>query len=347
MARAGASKGSLDRPSFTLRPVADTGDRFTDFGPYVPSINARGRVAFYAALRSGGGIFVGGDGPIAEVASTDDLILDFTSHPDITDDGSWSAYAELRSGEQALVVGRAGRGATVVDTRGSLARVGPLGPTMNGSGVIAFRADTRSGDAGIFKAQGASLVAVADTRRFADTPRFAEFHGLPVLNDAGRVVFRADLVDGGQGIYSDEGGELTLLADTSGVFAELGRFPCLNAGGAVAFGATRKDGSAGVFTVSGGEVKTLIDAGASFESVRGALIDDEGTIVFFATPRGGALGIHDAEARRVLSLRDPLFGSTIVDFALNPVSINGQGQLAIRVKLASGKQLIVRADPVR
>ena len=37
--------------------------------------------------------------------------------------------------------------------------------------------------------------------------------------------------------------------------------------------------------------------------------------------------------------------ATVVDFALNPVSVNERGQMAIRVALADGRQFILRADP--
>ena len=47
----------------------------------------------------------------------------------------------------------------------------------------------------------------------------------------------------------------------------------------------------------------------------------------------------------LLGLGAALLGSAIVDFALNPVSINDRGQVAIRVKLANELQLILRADP--
>jgi len=40
-----------------------------------------------------------------------------------------------------------------------------------------------------------------------------------------------------------------------------------------------------------------------------------------------------------------LCDSTVAGFALNPVSINSAGQLAIRVMLEGGRQLILRADP--
>ena len=212
---------------------------------------------------------------------------------------------------------------------------------MNEAGVVAFRADTESDRPAIFKADGTSIVQVADSRRFS------AFHGLPVINRSGRVVFRADFEGGGQGIIADDHGVLITVADTTGVFAELGRFPCLNEAGLVAFSATLRDGRAGVFLATGDDVAPVVAVAGEFESVRGALLDDGGGVLFFATPRGGALGVYDAMSRKVLSIGDDLFGSIVTDFALNPVSINGAGQFAIRLKLENQKQLIVRADPAR
>jgi hypothetical protein len=77
-------------------------------------------------------------------------------------------------------------------------------------------------------------------------------------------------------------------------------------------------------------------------------VDSAGRVVFYATPRGGAHGIFsgpDPTRDRVLAIGDPTLGSTLTDFALNPVSINAHGQLALRVELADGRQAILRADP--
>jgi len=325
---------------FAFGPVADTGDRFDDFAPYVPSIDARGRVAFQASLRGGGsGIFLASDGSITDLALTSDFIDDFTSHPDISSDGSWCAYATLRSGKQAVVLGRGGRVASIADTRGTLTRIGPLGPVMNEAGMVAFRADTDTDGPAIFKAVGASIVPVADSRRFG------AFHGLPVINGSGRVVFRADFEGGGQGIIADDHGEQITLVDTTGTFVELGKFPCLNEAGQVAFSAALRDGGAGVFLATGDGVAPVAGTTGEFESVRGALVDGGGGVLFLATPRGGALGVYDAMSRKILSIGDHLFGSVVTDFALNPVSINGAGQFALRLKLENQKQLIVRVTP--
>src|SRR3972149_7611154 len=50
--------------SYEFTPIASTGDRFTDFAPYVPAVNNLGVVAFQATLRAGGaGGFAGPGGP--------------------------------------------------------------------------------------------------------------------------------------------------------------------------------------------------------------------------------------------------------------------------------------------
>ena len=111
--------------------------------------------------------------------------------------------------------------------------------------------------------------------------------------------------------------------------------------------ATLSGGGAGIFRASDGKMTTIADTNGAFESFRGALINDSGTVFFYATPRGGRLGIYagsDPLADAVLSIGDPLFDSTVVDFALNPVSINERGELAIRIRLANARQMIVRAQ---
>ena len=55
------------------------------------------------------------------------------------------------------------------------------------------------------------------------------------------------------------------------------------------------------------------------------------------------LGIY-ADGARLVGVGDDFEGSTVVEFALNPVSINGAGQFAARLKLSDGRQFIVRFD---
>jgi hypothetical protein len=124
----------------------------------------------------------------------------------------------------------------------------------------------------------------------------------------------------------------------------------MNEEGMVAFGATLRTGGSGIFAVTDGGVTDLVAATAPFDGFRGALVNRTGLVAFSATARGGRLGVYagaDPVADRIIALGDPLFGSAVTEFALNPVSVNEAGQLAIRVRLADGRQTILRADPVQ
>jgi hypothetical protein len=322
----------------TLTVIADTSDRFSDFAPYVPSINNRGDIAFQAALRHGGtAVFIAdgaGDRPAAQLAS--DRIREVCSHPDINDAGDCSFYATRDDG----------RGVVGISRRGELEYLtvspGPLGPTMNNSGAVAFRTDASSASGGVFVAQSGLVMQVATLG-----DRFTAFHGLPVIASDDRVIFRAD-TRSGAGIYMFSAGNTSPVVEVGDVFKSLGNFPTADDRGRVIFAADRHAGGPGVFVATNGHIETVVDSSRGFESFRGALLSNSGRIVYFATPSGGSLGIFtgpDPVRDRLFSLGAPLLGSTLTDFALNPVSINDSGQLAIRVRLTSGRQCILRADP--
>ena len=323
--------------SRSLVVVAETGERFSDFGHYVGSIDEDGSVAFQASLRGGGsGVYVGDGGePTALAESFAGSFTEVCSHPD-RGGGDSSFYAVTERGEREVF--RAGGGEIVAVAE----RAGPLGPTMNEAGAFAFRAECGAGRSGISTERAGHVTTIAETG-----DRFTCFHGLPVVDAAGGVTFRADLARG-EGIYVGDGERLEVVVETGDVFASLGHFPFRNGRGAVGFCATLRTEAAGVYVVSAGEVSTIIESDDAFDSFRGVLLDDAGTAVFYATPHGGSLGIFtgpDPVADCLLAVGTPLFGSTVVNFALNPVSINGSGQLAIRARLADERQFILRADP--
>jgi len=324
---------------YTLSVIAETGEQFTDFSPYVAAIDERGTVAFSAALTTGGsGVFRGEGGPVTTVAnSASGGFRTVCSHPDISSAGSICFYGENEEGAPALFVAQEGGLAALSDS------AGPLGPTMNETGAVAFRAPLPAGGSRILTSHAGIATMVADT-----SGMFSGFHGLPVIDGGGCVTFRADCTAGGEGIYRSGGNHFEAVVETGDRFSSLGFFPFANDEGTVAFCAELRSSRAGVHTASAGEVTTVIDTNGPFESFRGALLTAARALVFYATPRGGELGIfvgpdpgHDC----LLSVGSPLAGSTVAGFALNPVSINRAGQLAIRVALENGRQLILRADP--
>jgi len=302
-----------------LTVVAETGEHYRSFGPYVPSINDRGEVAFYAELVSGEQVVVAGERRIVAAA---------TSHPDINDAGQicyFTGRALMRDGEQLAAAGD------------RFAEIGPLGPTMNGRGDVAFRARQTTSEPGVFLARGAQVTTLAGTGS-----EYIGFHGLPVVTDKGHVVVRADRADGAGVIFAHDGRATSVRVRTGERFRELGWFPCADRHGALAFNAVLASGMAGAFVLRDGELSTLADARDGFVGFRGALIADNGATAFYATPSGAAIGIYAAPDDRLVGIGDALGGSTVTAFVLNPVSINSHGMLAVRAELADGRGVIAR-----
>lgn len=327
------------RARYRLTPIAATDGRFLDFAPYVASINDDGLVAFQAALHGGGsGVFTGDGATITGVTDpASGPVREVTSHPDLNGSGEVCFYGALAPGERGVFGVRSGVPTRLADAHG------PLGPTMNEAGAVAYRAPTRSGQGGIFTVLGGLTEEIARTGE-----RFGEFHGLPVIERDGRVVFRADLRTGGQGVYVNDGPRTTAIAETGAELDSIAPFPTMNAGGTVAFCAARRDGRAGVFLSTGGPPECIIESGRGFESFRGVLINSAGPVALIATPAGGRLGVFTGPAPGrdgLLSIGSPLMGSRVAEFALNPVSVNEAGQLAMRARLEDQRQYILRADP--
>lgn len=325
-----------------LVPVADTSEDLADFAPYVPCMAADGAVAFQAKLRDGHhGVFAVADGVRRTLADTSDgCLVSIDSHPALSRAGV-CFYATSASGRRDLCLVHDGHLDLVTADHPEIAGVGPLGPTMNEAGTIAFRADLAGGGSGVFAARGGTLTRIASTHE-----GFSRFHGLPLVDAEGTVVFRADLGIGREGTYrvrADEGGEPRAVAETGGMLSEIGRFPALADDGRVTFWAELAAGGAALFSAVGRELTLHLDTRGAYETFRGALPIPTG-LLFYAVPRGGRLGVFtgpDPVRDNVLALGDPLLGATITDFALNPVSVNARGQAAIRVALSDGRQVIL------
>jgi hypothetical protein len=329
---------------FFLTVIAGTGDRFADFAPYVASVNEAGVVAFQAALTDGSmGVFVGSGDADPEPARPIPL-AGVSSHPDLNDAGDTAFYGVHADGRTGFFLLRAKALHTIAQSDGEFAAIGPLGPTISEAGQVAFRANLAAVISEIYTGHTTAVTMVADTRA-----RWSRFHGLPVIRNDGTVVFRADGKDGVGGIYAARGLSIHPVVETGPLFKTLAHFPSAASDGTVVFAATLQTGGEGVFSAKGGIVAQVVGPDDAFESCRGALVADSGVIIAIATPRGRRLGLFagpDPDVDRILALGDPLLGSEISDLAANPVSLNSHGRLAVRVLLADGRQLILRADPI-
>ncbi|MGL6280263.1 MAG: hypothetical protein ACRC50_12000 [Gaiella sp.] len=331
--------------------VAQTGARFAGFGPYVPSVADDGRVTFQAALPDGGsGVFAtDGGAPEPLLTSGAGAVDGVVSHPDVDASGRISVYVERAGGSGRAVLLVAGdRVSELARTGAGLDWIGPAGPTMDEEGHVAFRADTAGGAHGVFLADEVGALEVATTAR----SQWAAFQGLPLALPGGAVALRADRADGSEAIVVREAdGTWRSVAETGdGGLCALGRFPCATRAGTIAFTATLSDGGGDVVVVDrGAGPEIAFDAGDRFASFRGALLGGDGTAFVLGTPRRGAgLGLFrgpDPVRDRLVAIGDDLLDSVVDDLAANPVSVNEVGQVVVRVRLADGRELVLRFDP--
>ena len=330
--------------SYVLTVVAQCGTQFRSFAPYVASISEAGVVAFQAGLPGNRtGVFVWEeDKPRALVESGSGTVSDVYSHPDINEAGDVTFYAAQEPSGTGVFVVANGQIECVAALDPAAGRIGPLGPTISEDGSVAYRTEDGSGECGVHNWSKGKSVAIALTDE-----HFSSFDGLPVVVDRGTLVFRSTSHAGLSEIYLCERGELTCVVDSADEFCQLGRFPSLNEALHVAFVAERSDGSSGAFAVHGGVIQPIAESSDGFSSFRGVLLPSSERPIFYATPVGGELGLYagfGSSSNRILGIGDDFGDSQVIAFALNPVSINAKGQLAICLALTNGQQVIVRAD---
>jgi hypothetical protein len=343
---------------------AAPGRSLVSFAPYVPSVDAEGRVAFSARRADGTTAVLVGDGSAParalDVASAY-RDHDVVSHPAIAAGGTcW--YAKRGEHEVLLVHDGAITDAVLDNRHPGLTSLGPLGPTADplderGTGTFAFRGTAQHRP--IVGTWRDGIVTLFDDKTL---PRH---FGLPlVVNES--VIVRADDVRGRSVVLEMRGQEQQVLLSTGRALASLGAFVSADEA-RVAIGVRRTDGHEALFEIvrKSGLVRPLIEAGADFSSLRGVIVAGAYT-VFYATPHDGELALYllDREPRRIVGLGDRLRGGAksvaardthasmsrtdlsgprVSDLALNPVSIHRTGWLAIRLAFEDGLERIVRA----
>lgn len=340
----------LRNAPYSLTPIAVTGVTFSRFGPYVAAMGDDGAIAFQAAFVGGGsGVIVARDGRLEAVVDTRTShgartgLAEITSHPDFARDGRVAFYGRDARGGSGVYVAD---GATVERLDGSgdadTVAVGPLGPTSNADGLVAYRATARDGSAVIRVCGGR-----APREPFRADGPIAAFHGLPIVTGRGAVLARVELRDGTHAIVRDDGRSSEDVVVTGEGVAELGLFPSADDDGTVVTSIRTTRGATALVSIAGTRLDTLVAEGAAYAHVRGGLLRD-GHAVVFATLHEGSLGIFagtDPVHHRIVAIGDRCLGSRVTSLAANPVSIGRAGALAIRLALADDREAIFLATP--
>lgn len=347
--------------SYTFTKIADTSGSFDSL--FASSINDSGTVAFSGRLDNGSrGIFTGSGGKLTTVVDTSSSFnFDTFGEPVINNNGTVVIYAAQVADDSSVtnsaILTAADEEFTTVVEEGDRFNSLSSQPDINDSGQVVFEASLQEGGRGIFTlANGEISTIVIENNDFSYAIR-----SRPQINNSGTVAFSAYLLseEGGiadEAIFTGSGGSLDKAIDSSGDFAFVG-YPAINNNGSLAFLGTLEaenieDRSIGIFRLdSQGNITTIADDSSSFSFDSSDLfpaLNDDGTVVFTAELEGVGDGIFtgaDPVADEVITVGDPLFGSTVEGLGCCTEQLNNSGQIVFGTRLADGTTVIVRADP--
>ena len=374
-------------PQYTFTRVADSAeDGFDPFSFGCSAINNRGDIAFRTARapRRGTQLIQGiyranADGrkltTITEVGDGFDFLGQI---PSINDEGQVSfALSDFTQRgpnfleTQSVMRGSGMRPTTIATTADDFNRFG-FEPTLNDSGVVAFKADLDNIDTfdfenGLFSGQDGKRANIT-TYYLSSTSQFSEFGSLsrPSINKLGDIAFEESVDSGASGIFvTEDGGFKTIAEPDSNVI--VGR-PKLNDSGTVAFHRFFNDQPGEeLVSANGGPLTVIADTSGPFQSFGFTFvgftppaINNKGDVAFLAELDSGGSGIFvgpDPVTDRVIGTGDTLDGSTVRgrlgDLRFCDGGLNDSGQLAFQAtfddpSVPDGVRVsIYRATPLR
>lgn len=175
--------------------------------------------------------------------------------------------------------------------------------------------------------------------RIADTNEVYSSFKFPAINQAGNVVFTADLVNGGSGIFALDGLGLTTIADNTS-FNSFGQLAGINDNGAVAFKANANTGGTSVFLYQDGTVTPLAQ-GASYFDISDPVISNNDTVAFNATINGVTGIFTKITPDRPAT---PVVDTNGIYSNFERLSINQAGTVAFSASLKGGGRGIYTVD---
>jgi hypothetical protein len=347
--------------TYTFTNIAD--DSAHNFGN--PSINDSGVVAFWRGQPARPDwVYKSSGGSITLIAESGGFFREIPNQMVGLDaDGrvSFSATHPEAGGKHGIFIGDGGMPSAFVVSSPPPPEYGDLFwfgvSTMNSEGTPAYVADYIGPPM-----QGQRLGVFVGHQRVASNEEGQPFRSFGdslgngiSLNDESVVVFKADLNDGGAGIYVHDESGLTTVADTNGPFAAFSfSRPDINDAGTVVFWAEVSPfvGAISIGSSSGGPTETFVDPDGPYGGFgREVSINDSGEIVFTAGLDRSAVGNGvftgpNPQDDKVIFYGDTLFGSVFWEAGISTSSINDAGQIAFRYLLADGREGIALATPV-
>ena len=278
---------------------------------------------------------------------------DFSSPtaPAINAAGEVAFWGMTHDSEAGIFVGDGAAIKAIANTAGDFSFLG-VAPTINDVGTVAFLAGLDGGDAGYFTGDGAAQKTIADSVGpfdFLRVPTADNLFGEPAINNLGVVAFRADLDEGGKGIFINKRGKERTIADATDGLSTFGLAPDINSKGTVVFsgGAVPiNEGfqDTGIFSERRGRLTVIADTNDAFILFGSApAINDWEKVAFIAGLPTGEFGVFTGDAQGFAPVAD---NSGPIHF-FQGVDINNAGTVAYLANFdAGGSGVFVDNQPV-
>lgn len=317
------------------------------------TINDAGVVAFRAILDNGyEGVYTSDGNNLTEIVNSTGEFGGFLG-PRINNKGQVAFKAFLDSGYQGVYLNT---GTTITpiiqSTAGNLLVISNDSVDLNNHGVVTFEYNHYAAyDSILAKGTAGQLTTIAEIPDYQQTYRVYRF---PRINDNGDVTVMAfSSVGNRPAIFKGNQSGLTLVASETPPFQGLGLYPSFNNQGVVAFSAAPSSNNpsarVGIYTTSDGStftpyVDVPLATDTSFYVIGGISLNDSGQVAYVASS-----SLADNRlflGNEVIIERGTAFlGSTISDLQFSEGGLNNLGQVAFYLRLADGRQMIVRGDP--
>jgi hypothetical protein len=149
------------RAQFTFTNIADrTSPIYNSFG--IPSINAAGRLGFFASLDSGGnGVFTSNGATTTTMGLISGVYSTIADRPSINDAGTLGFQAALDAGGNGLFTSDGTTTTTIAHTSSPTFSNFVRDPSINSSGTLGFLASLDAGGTGLFTSNGTTTTTIA------------------------------------------------------------------------------------------------------------------------------------------------------------------------------------------
>jgi PEP-CTERM motif len=257
-----------------------------------------------------------------KIADSNNTYSSFTP-PTINDDGNVLFQADLTEGTSGIFIGNGININTIANSNGYNS-FGQL-PGMNDKGAVVFKANANGGNPGIFLAKDGNITSIVEGATYFSL-------GDPVVNNQGVIAF-SGRINGVSGIFTNQGGSIKSVADTSGIYSIFDS-PSINQTGNIAFAASLAAGGRGIYaTDNQGKANTVVDTSGEFDFLLNPAINNTGTVTF--------KGVLDALAGEGIYTANSGFTTKVVDNSdrfdfFDNSAINDAGKVAFKGVLKAG-----------